>query len=618
MADSLSVEASRAKRAERLQSRFRDRGGVFVPATHNTLLDALLARGVDGESPTKARARRRSTASRKSVGSPLRADAQQSARKGKPRASIAPKAKPRKSIKPDDATINEPGEAKERALEKAAKPVSKPRSRKSTNDPQRSEGQQTAAADEPVAGPSRSHTFADNPSGKKPSKSAPLEIKKKSLDTKSKSTSSKKAAPSTKKALTQSAKPLSAITEADEEDEDLAPPTRPTKRTRPALAAADTAEDEPPKRKPAKTAQAAPRVSRAPPVRGPAEDDSDDIPLVQLIKSARGRGKLKEQGADAARPRQAANDVADRQEPAAAPKAKAAKRKVPRVPDSGDESGEEDAPPASGRSTKASTAREAPQKPRRAERAAAPSSNRKRARDVEDTDAIDEDARPRKARVVETLDGEKAGQASASMIMDDGAPAKPVKGSREKSQAKGKARARAAAAEADDHDSARKDAAARKPQTSRKRAREDPARRDDHAEPAARPSKRAKVPASGAAAPAAVLTVDLGHERSTRKRDTVKGASNQKEKVAAPARAAARTKKRPTSVHPASPPEECTDEPMSSATSGNKENRVGSATSEPRTTVRRYQRKPKPRLSMFPPPAPPDDDLDDDPLDCLS
>ncbi|KAI0717662.1 hypothetical protein C8T65DRAFT_737718 [Cerioporus squamosus] len=45
------VEASRAKRIERQQARFRDRGGIFKPAEHNPLLDLLLARGVNGESP---------------------------------------------------------------------------------------------------------------------------------------------------------------------------------------------------------------------------------------------------------------------------------------------------------------------------------------------------------------------------------------------------------------------------------------------------------------------------------------------------------------------------------------------------------------------------------------
>ncbi|OCH90852.1 hypothetical protein OBBRIDRAFT_792860 [Obba rivulosa] len=48
-----SVEESRAKRLERQQSRFRDRGGVFVPSEHNALLDILLAKGPACESPAK-------------------------------------------------------------------------------------------------------------------------------------------------------------------------------------------------------------------------------------------------------------------------------------------------------------------------------------------------------------------------------------------------------------------------------------------------------------------------------------------------------------------------------------------------------------------------------------
>ncbi|GJE92917.1 hypothetical protein PsYK624_090760 [Phanerochaete sordida] len=50
-----TVEESRVKRVEKQQSRYRDRGGLFVPADTNPLLDVLLARGVNGESPTKQR-----------------------------------------------------------------------------------------------------------------------------------------------------------------------------------------------------------------------------------------------------------------------------------------------------------------------------------------------------------------------------------------------------------------------------------------------------------------------------------------------------------------------------------------------------------------------------------
>ncbi|TCD67132.1 hypothetical protein EIP91_000472 [Steccherinum ochraceum] len=50
----MDVEASRQARLQKQQSRYRDRGGVFVPAEVNPLLDILLARGPNGESPVKA------------------------------------------------------------------------------------------------------------------------------------------------------------------------------------------------------------------------------------------------------------------------------------------------------------------------------------------------------------------------------------------------------------------------------------------------------------------------------------------------------------------------------------------------------------------------------------
>ncbi|KAI0830205.1 hypothetical protein BC628DRAFT_986319 [Trametes gibbosa] len=55
-----TVEASREKRIERQQARFRDRGGIFKPSERNALLDILLSRGVNGESPSRANSPRRS------------------------------------------------------------------------------------------------------------------------------------------------------------------------------------------------------------------------------------------------------------------------------------------------------------------------------------------------------------------------------------------------------------------------------------------------------------------------------------------------------------------------------------------------------------------------------
>lgn len=59
-----TVQDSKAKRQERLKSRFRDRGGIFVPAEGNALAQILLERGVNGESPLKRRSPRKSTTTR--------------------------------------------------------------------------------------------------------------------------------------------------------------------------------------------------------------------------------------------------------------------------------------------------------------------------------------------------------------------------------------------------------------------------------------------------------------------------------------------------------------------------------------------------------------------------
>ncbi|KAI0744646.1 hypothetical protein C8Q76DRAFT_8681 [Earliella scabrosa] len=83
-----TVEASRAKRIERQQARYRDRGGIFKPAEHNPLLDLLLARGVNGESPSRATSLRRS---RSRSTSPIRPRPQQSVPEAsKSSGSVAP------------------------------------------------------------------------------------------------------------------------------------------------------------------------------------------------------------------------------------------------------------------------------------------------------------------------------------------------------------------------------------------------------------------------------------------------------------------------------------------------------------------------------------------------
>lgn len=68
-AQPIDVEASRAKRIERVKAKYRDRGGIFKPKENNDLINILLAKDVSGLSPSK-RAKRKSSAaaSRKSSG----------------------------------------------------------------------------------------------------------------------------------------------------------------------------------------------------------------------------------------------------------------------------------------------------------------------------------------------------------------------------------------------------------------------------------------------------------------------------------------------------------------------------------------------------------------------
>ncbi|KAH9040918.1 hypothetical protein EDB83DRAFT_2410760 [Lactarius deliciosus] len=94
-----TVQDSKAKRQERLKSRFRDRGGIFVPAEGNDLAQLLLARGVNGESPTKRRSPRKSTAARRTTPKSAR-----SAKVATKTPRTAPK-RPRKSTVVPDANL---------------------------------------------------------------------------------------------------------------------------------------------------------------------------------------------------------------------------------------------------------------------------------------------------------------------------------------------------------------------------------------------------------------------------------------------------------------------------------------------------------------------------------
>ncbi|EKM52699.1 uncharacterized protein PHACADRAFT_198742 [Phanerochaete carnosa HHB-10118-sp] len=118
-----SVEESRVKRLEKQQSRYRDRGGMFVPADTNPLLDVLLARGVNGESPQKQRSMAPSPSpprkARKSAVSVVRA------KKPKAKASDGG-ASPAKVARRKSARVKRDPKPKSRAAVKSVKKTANP------------------------------------------------------------------------------------------------------------------------------------------------------------------------------------------------------------------------------------------------------------------------------------------------------------------------------------------------------------------------------------------------------------------------------------------------------------------------------------------------------------
>lgn len=97
-----TVQDSKAKRQERLKSRFRDRGGIFVPAEGNALAQLLLARGVNGESPAKRRSPRKSTVAR-----PTAPKSARSAKVATKTPRAASKRARKSTVVPDADTVDE-------------------------------------------------------------------------------------------------------------------------------------------------------------------------------------------------------------------------------------------------------------------------------------------------------------------------------------------------------------------------------------------------------------------------------------------------------------------------------------------------------------------------------
>ncbi|KAG6866327.1 hypothetical protein C0991_005794 [Blastosporella zonata] len=97
----IPVEESRAQRLQRSQARFRDRGGIFVPTTRNTLVDILLGRKV--ATPKKVeRSRSASLSPKKGRGrsvsvSPKKKGVKSSRNKDAGDATIALRTSPRKA-----------------------------------------------------------------------------------------------------------------------------------------------------------------------------------------------------------------------------------------------------------------------------------------------------------------------------------------------------------------------------------------------------------------------------------------------------------------------------------------------------------------------------------------
>ncbi|KAI0073184.1 hypothetical protein K474DRAFT_1774914 [Panus rudis PR-1116 ss-1] len=120
----VDVEASRQARLEKQKTRYRDRGGIFVPAETNPLLDILLKRGPNGESPTKLGRTRSQSASptrnaalrrRDNTESPIRVTVSQVGR-GKGTPAKAAKTAPSKTpAKPRKSKIEPPKKNKEDA-----------------------------------------------------------------------------------------------------------------------------------------------------------------------------------------------------------------------------------------------------------------------------------------------------------------------------------------------------------------------------------------------------------------------------------------------------------------------------------------------------------------------
>ncbi|PSS37259.1 hypothetical protein PHLCEN_2v897 [Hermanssonia centrifuga] len=149
-----SVEESRAKRLEKQKSRYRDRGGTFIPAETNPLLDILLARGVNGESPTKLVTRKPSISPRKDISGEeqQQKSSKPAARKGRANANAnASAVKPSSSKAKSKASDVKASTSKAKLKAPAVKPSTSKAKSKAVTKPHDAD----AEVGQPIAGPSR-------------------------------------------------------------------------------------------------------------------------------------------------------------------------------------------------------------------------------------------------------------------------------------------------------------------------------------------------------------------------------------------------------------------------------------------------------------------------------
>ncbi|KAH9837699.1 uncharacterized protein C8Q71DRAFT_556983 [Rhodofomes roseus] len=284
MADSqdFSVEESRAKRVERLQSKYRNRGGVFQPATHNALLDILLSRGVNGESPSKRRKSRKSFApSTRDPGSPTI-----ERRKSLTGAAeeVAEELTPKESAK---------GKAKATPSRRKSQVPKKRKSTAASAKPHKSV-EVEVEDEEPVVGPSRTSKTSTKTSRRKAKEDSETEDQEDPPKKAVKRAQPKKAAKTTR--TTRATKK-----QQEAEDEVIAsvpPPKRASeKRSRrqkePVEEDPDDEPPVPPKR--VKTASERPSASSSGAHKQPLEtileesDSEEDIPLRLIVKRAKAK-----------------------------------------------------------------------------------------------------------------------------------------------------------------------------------------------------------------------------------------------------------------------------------------------------------------------------------------